>query len=124
MKRKYMLVGRLCLAVTDVVTCACATHRNGWNVLDFLIVLVGFALIAVEATGASQNDIKMLRVLRTLRALRPLRAASRFEGLKVVVNALFAVGQEVRFTTSLCSTPTTWHPLLVAPMNRRYVLPL
>ncbi len=59
-------------------------------------MLVGFALIAVEATGASQNDIKMLRVLRTLRALRPLRAASRVEGVKVVVTALFAVGQTAR----------------------------
>merc|ERR1719220_516633 len=30
----------------------------------------------------------MIRSLRTLRALRPLRALSRFEGMKVVVNAL------------------------------------
>ncbi|PNH08113.1 Sodium channel protein type 4 subunit alpha [Tetrabaena socialis] len=65
--------------------------RNGWNVLDFLIVLVGFALIGVQLSGAHADNIQMLRVLRTLRALRPLRAASQYPGLKVVVNALFAV---------------------------------
>ncbi|KAF6257951.1 Ion transport protein-domain-containing protein [Scenedesmus sp. NREL 46B-D3] len=47
--------------------------RNPWNVLDFFIVVLGG-----------------LRALRTLRALRPLRVASRLEGMKVVVDALFA----------------------------------
>eukprot|EP00198_Chlamydomonas_reinhardtii_P012138 XP_001701475.1 voltage-gated Ca2+ channel, alpha subunit [Chlamydomonas reinhardtii] len=65
--------------------------RNGWNVLDFIIVLAGYALLAVELSGANGEDLKMLRILRTLRALRPLRAASRYEGLKLVVNTLFAV---------------------------------
>ncbi|GFR46009.1 hypothetical protein Agub_g7487 [Astrephomene gubernaculifera] len=65
--------------------------RSGWNVLDFLIVLVGFALTAIQVAGKDGSNLQMLRVLRTLRALRPLRAASRYEGLRVVVNALFAV---------------------------------
>ena len=65
--------------------------RNGWNVLDLIVVSVGYVLIILEQTGAGGDNIAMLRVLRTLRALRPLRAASRYEGLKAVVNALFAV---------------------------------
>ncbi|KAG2489238.1 hypothetical protein HYH03_012259 [Edaphochlamys debaryana] len=65
--------------------------RSGWNILDFIVVLVGYALIAIDVAGVDGENLKMLRVLRTLRALRPLRAASRYEGLKVVVNSLFAV---------------------------------
>lgn len=33
-------------------------------------------------------DIPAFKAMRTLRALRPLRALSRFEGIRVVVNAL------------------------------------
>ncbi|PNH09896.1 Sodium channel protein type 5 subunit alpha [Tetrabaena socialis] len=71
--------------------------RDGWNALDFAIVLVGYALIIVESLGVDAANLKMLRVLRALRvsrgwgALRPLRAANRFAGLRVVVNTLFAV---------------------------------
>uniref|UniRef100_A0A8C6J0X2 Sodium channel protein n=1 Tax=Melopsittacus undulatus TaxID=13146 RepID=A0A8C6J0X2_MELUD len=46
---------------------------NAWCWLDFIIICV---------------SINALKSLRTLRALRPLRALSRFEGIKVVVNAL------------------------------------
>lgn len=68
-----------------------AYMRNGWNVLDLVVVSVGYIIIILEQTGVGNDNIAMLRVLRTLRALRPLRAASRYEGLKAVVNALFAV---------------------------------
>lgn len=37
-----------------------------------------------------QASLSSLKALRTLRALRPLRVASRLEGMKVVVNSLFA----------------------------------
>ncbi|KAG2498044.1 hypothetical protein HYH03_003805 [Edaphochlamys debaryana] len=65
--------------------------RNGWNILDFVIVLVGYILIVINAIGIDGSNLKMLRVLRALRALRPLRAASKFEGLRLVVGTLFAV---------------------------------
>ncbi|XP_027647564.2 sodium channel protein type 5 subunit alpha [Falco peregrinus] len=54
---------------------------NAWCWLDFLIVGVSL----VNLLGSSFDPIKSLR---TLRALRPLRALSRFEGMRVVVNAL------------------------------------
>uniref|UniRef100_A0A8V1A9L1 Sodium channel protein n=1 Tax=Gallus gallus TaxID=9031 RepID=A0A8V1A9L1_CHICK len=54
---------------------------NAWCWLDFLIV--GVSLINI--LGSSLDGVKSLR---TLRALRPLRALSRFEGMRVVVNAL------------------------------------
>uniref|UniRef100_A0A8B9PBP0 Sodium channel protein n=1 Tax=Apteryx owenii TaxID=8824 RepID=A0A8B9PBP0_APTOW len=48
---------------------------NAWCWLDFLIVHVS-------------SSFDYMKSLRTLRALRPLRALSRFEGMRVVVNAL------------------------------------
>ncbi|KFW89401.1 Sodium channel protein type 5 subunit alpha, partial [Phalacrocorax carbo] len=50
---------------------------NAWCWLDFIIVYTSPC-----SSGSA------LKSLRTLRALRPLRALSRFEGIKVVVNAL------------------------------------
>eukprot|EP00803_Ostreobium_quekettii_P004183 evm.model.scf_87.8 EVM.evm.TU.scf_87.8 scf_87:120717-129538(-) len=61
--------------------------RNPWNVLDFVIVVVGVVLLM--GSGSNQTGLESLRSLRTLRALRPIRMASRNEGMKVVVNALF-----------------------------------
>ncbi|XP_077966258.1 sodium channel protein type 3 subunit alpha-like isoform X1 [Styela clava] len=59
---------------------------NAWCWLDFLIV--GVSLIGLVAEALGRDNIGSIRSLRTLRALRPLRAMSRFEGMKVVVNAL------------------------------------
>jgi len=59
--------------------------RNSWNILDFLIVIVGI----IGWAGNGQDSLSALRALRTFRALRPIRMASRAEGMKVVVNALF-----------------------------------
>ncbi|XP_030614766.1 sodium channel, voltage-gated, type I-like, alpha isoform X2 [Archocentrus centrarchus] len=59
---------------------------NAWCWLDFLIVDVSLVSLVANALGA--NDLGAIKSLRTLRALRPLRALSRFEGMRVVVNAL------------------------------------
>ncbi|NXC68651.1 SCN5A protein, partial [Anhinga anhinga] len=64
---------------------------NAWCWLDFLIVDVSSAcgismwVSLINLLGSSFGPMKSLR---TLRALRPLRALSRFEGMRVVVNAL------------------------------------
>ncbi|XP_010215189.1 PREDICTED: sodium channel protein type 5 subunit alpha-like [Tinamus guttatus] len=54
---------------------------NAWCWLDFLIVHISL----INIIGSS---LEYMKSLRTLRALRPLRALSRFEGMRVVVNAL------------------------------------
>ncbi|XP_070846164.1 sodium channel protein type 4 subunit alpha A [Chaetodon trifascialis] len=59
---------------------------NAWCWLDFFIVDV--SLISLFANWMGYSDIGPIKSLRTLRALRPLRALSRFEGMRVVVNAL------------------------------------
>uniref|UniRef100_A0A8C3T219 Sodium channel protein n=1 Tax=Chelydra serpentina TaxID=8475 RepID=A0A8C3T219_CHESE len=57
---------------------------NAWCWLDFLIV-----------------DVTM-KSLRTLRALRPLRALSRFEGMRVVVNALIGAIPSIMNVLLVC----------------------
>ncbi|XP_076621084.1 sodium voltage-gated channel paralytic isoform X29 [Colletes latitarsis] len=59
---------------------------NAWCWLDFIIVML--SLINMGAIMAGAADIPAFRSMRTLRALRPLRAVSRWEGMRVVVNAL------------------------------------
>ncbi|XP_078349240.1 sodium channel protein 1 brain-like [Oculina patagonica] len=57
---------------------------SAWNCLDAFIVSISLAVVF------ENKNLSVFRSLRTLRALRPLRAISRLEGMKVVVNALFA----------------------------------
>ncbi|KAM3917129.1 sodium channel protein type 2 subunit alpha-like isoform 1-T1 [Leptodactylus fuscus] len=63
-----------------------AYFTNAWCCLDF--VIVDISLVSLIATELGYSDITAIKSLRTLRALRPLRALSRFEGMRVVVNAL------------------------------------
>ncbi|XP_051785438.1 sodium channel protein type 3 subunit alpha-like [Erpetoichthys calabaricus] len=56
---------------------------NVWTLLDFLLVNGWLSLLSSNIKAFSS-----LRSLRTLRALRPLRAISRWEGMRLVVNAL------------------------------------
>ncbi|XP_022106176.1 sodium channel protein 1 brain-like [Acanthaster planci] len=59
---------------------------NFWCWLDFVIVVIAIMSLILDAVGLS--GIGAFRALRTLRALRPLRAISRWQGIKIVVNAL------------------------------------
>eukprot|EP00070_Physeter_catodon_P005004 XP_007110560.2 sodium channel protein type 10 subunit alpha isoform X1 [Physeter catodon] len=59
---------------------------NAWCWLDFLIVNI--SLTSLIAKMLQYSDVASIKALRTLRALRPLRALSRFEGMRVVVDAL------------------------------------
>ena len=54
---------------------------NGWNWLDFVIVVVSVLGNILDWLGVA--DIPAFKSMRTLRALRPLKALSRFEGMRV-----------------------------------------
>ncbi|XP_031201603.1 sodium channel protein type 10 subunit alpha [Mastomys coucha] len=58
---------------------------NAWCWLDFLIVNISLTSLIAKIL---ESDVASIKALRTLRALRPLRALSRFEGMRVVVDAL------------------------------------
>ncbi|XP_075690012.1 voltage-dependent L-type calcium channel subunit alpha-1D isoform X10 [Rhinoderma darwinii] len=74
--------------------------RNGWNLLDFVIVIVGLFSVALEqlnfgpkeVEGATQSTGKSggfdVKALRAFRVLRPLRLVSGVPSLQVVLNSI------------------------------------
>ncbi|XP_075386549.1 sodium channel protein type 9 subunit alpha isoform X3 [Tenrec ecaudatus] len=73
---------------------------NAWCWLDFLIVDV--SLVTLVANTLGYSDLGPIKSLRTLRALRPLRALSRFEGMRVVVNALIGAIPSIMNVLLVC----------------------
>ncbi|XP_041421713.1 sodium channel protein type 5 subunit alpha isoform X1 [Xenopus laevis] len=73
---------------------------NAWCWLDFFIVDV--SLISLIATPLGLSELGPMKSLRTLRALRPLRALSRFEGMRVVVNALIGAIPSIMNVLLVC----------------------
>ena len=66
---------------------------SGWNILDFIVVtasMVDFIVLIQNSNSVDTSQLQSLKALRALRALRPLRMISRNEGMRLVVNALFA----------------------------------
>nr|UIX25865.1 voltage-gated sodium channel alpha subunit [Lymnaea stagnalis] len=59
---------------------------NFWTILDFFIVFI--SLLGLIGDYIGLGSVAAFRSLRTLRSLRPLRAISRWQGMKIVVNAL------------------------------------
>ncbi|XP_056603541.1 voltage-dependent L-type calcium channel subunit alpha-1C isoform X5 [Triplophysa dalaica] len=69
--------------------------RNGWNLLDFIIVVVGlFSAILEQATKDGGTSIGGkaagfdVKALRAFRVLRPLRLVSGVPSLQVVLNSI------------------------------------
>lgn len=61
--------------------------RSGWNVLDFIIVIV--SLIGVSTTGSALGGAGgAIKTIRVFRAFRPLRVINRAPGLRLIVNAV------------------------------------
>ncbi|KAF0760565.1 sodium channel protein 60E-like isoform X1 [Aphis craccivora] len=58
--------------------------KSFWTALDFIIAMMSIFSLLID----ENENLKVLRSLRTLRALRPLRAISRWQGMRIVVNAL------------------------------------
>uniref|UniRef100_A0A8D0CD64 Voltage-dependent L-type calcium channel subunit alpha n=1 Tax=Scleropages formosus TaxID=113540 RepID=A0A8D0CD64_SCLFO len=71
--------------------------RNGWNLLDFIIVIIGLfsvilEVITKEGDAAGQSGGKPggfdVKALRAFRVLRPLRLVSGVPSLQVVLNSI------------------------------------
>ena len=54
--------------------------RDAWNVLDFIVVIIGW----VGQAGAGSN----VSALRTIRLLRPLRTINKVPEMKILVNSI------------------------------------
>ncbi|CAH0562347.1 unnamed protein product [Brassicogethes aeneus] len=59
--------------------------RNGWNLLDFTIVIIGMISTALSFLTKDSFDVKALRAFRVL---RPLRLVSGVPSLQVVLNSI------------------------------------
>ncbi|MFH4976850.1 hypothetical protein AB6A40_003559 [Gnathostoma spinigerum] len=59
--------------------------RNAWNILDFIIVLIGLVSSVLSKMNIQGFDVKALRAFRVL---RPLRLVSGVPSLQVVLNAI------------------------------------
>uniref|UniRef100_A0A8C4NFX5 Sodium channel protein n=1 Tax=Eptatretus burgeri TaxID=7764 RepID=A0A8C4NFX5_EPTBU len=73
---------------------------NAWCWLDFIIVDI--SIVSMLATILGFGQLGAIKSLRTLRALRPLRALSRFEGMRVVVNALIGAIPSIMNVMFVC----------------------
>ncbi|KAJ8384165.1 hypothetical protein AAFF_G00207830 [Aldrovandia affinis] len=71
--------------------------RNGWNLLDFVIVIVGlFSVVLETMTNKSGDPHHMagkpggldVKALRAFRVLRPLRLVSGVPSLQIVLNSI------------------------------------
>jgi hypothetical protein len=63
--------------------------KDYWNILDFLVVIIGFLSFILEKTMGG-TKISGLSGLKAFRILRPLKTVKRFKGLKKLVLALLA----------------------------------
>ncbi|XP_065165999.1 voltage-dependent calcium channel type D subunit alpha-1 isoform X1 [Atheta coriaria] len=59
--------------------------RNGWNLLDFTIVVIGMISTVLQHLIKDSFDVKALRAFRVL---RPLRLVSGVPSLQVVLNSI------------------------------------
>jgi len=59
--------------------------RNGWNILDFVIVVIGLVSTVLSYMAIKGFDVKALRAFRVL---RPLRLVSGVPSLQVVLNSI------------------------------------
>ncbi|KAK9299972.1 hypothetical protein QLX08_007186 [Tetragonisca angustula] len=59
--------------------------RNGWNILDFSIVVIGMVSTVLSVLMKEGFDVKALRAFRVL---RPLRLVSGVPSLQVVLNSI------------------------------------
>ena len=56
--------------------------RDGWNILDFVVVVLGVVSLAMGDAGSNASSIRVMRVFR------PLRAIQGIKGMRVLVNSI------------------------------------
>uniref|UniRef100_A0AAZ1XU87 Voltage-dependent L-type calcium channel subunit alpha n=1 Tax=Oreochromis aureus TaxID=47969 RepID=A0AAZ1XU87_OREAU len=65
--------------------------RSGWNLLDFIIVIVGYFVYFLNVIAEAMTDHKPgldVKALRAFRVLRPLRLVSGVPSLQIVLNSI------------------------------------
>ncbi|XP_022780550.1 voltage-dependent N-type calcium channel subunit alpha-1B-like isoform X2 [Stylophora pistillata] len=62
--------------------------RNGWNILDFTVVVVGVISLPQVSAILGGNDTLDVKALRAVRVLRPLKLISGVPSLQVVMKSI------------------------------------
>ena len=66
-----------------------AYFQDGWNIFDFLIVVVSVLVLLLSALAiAVQIPVQVLRTIRLFRVVRPFKLLSMFRTLRVIVEAI------------------------------------
>ncbi|XP_055884029.1 muscle calcium channel subunit alpha-1-like isoform X4 [Biomphalaria glabrata] len=91
---EYVFLVIFCLeAILKIIAYGFVMHqgaylRNGWNALDFTIVIIGIISILLNYLPWNQKLGFDVKALRAFRVLRPLRLVSRAPSLQVVLNSI------------------------------------
>ncbi|KAF4026425.1 hypothetical protein G4228_018439 [Cervus hanglu yarkandensis] len=87
-------------------TCYKIVEHNWFETFIVFMILVSsgalVSLVSLTANALGYSELGAIKSLRTLRALRPLRALSRFEGMRVVVNALLGAIPSIMNVLLVC----------------------
>ncbi|XP_077873652.1 sodium channel protein type 9 subunit alpha isoform X3 [Ictidomys tridecemlineatus] len=87
-------------------TCYRIVEHSWFESFIVLMILLSsgalVSLVTLVANTLGYSDLGPIKSLRTLRALRPLRALSRFEGMRVVVNALIGAIPSIMNVLLVC----------------------
>jgi hypothetical protein len=66
------------IIATGFVFCGKDSYlRNGWNFIDFIVVILSIISLAI------QGKLKIFKIFRLLKVIRPIRVISRNKGLKI-----------------------------------------
>ncbi|KAL4840757.1 hypothetical protein H8958_009071 [Nasalis larvatus] len=87
-------------------TCFRIVEHNWFETFIVFMILLSsgalVSLVSLTANALGYSELGAIKSLRTLRALRPLRALSRFEGMRVVVNALLGAIPSIMNVLLVC----------------------
>ncbi|MBZ3869135.1 Sodium channel protein type 2 subunit alpha [Sciurus carolinensis] len=87
-------------------TCYKIVEHNWFETFIVFMILLSsgalVSLVSLTANALGYSELGAIKSLRTLRALRPLRALSRFEGMRVVVNALLGAIPSIMNVLLVC----------------------
>lgn len=79
----------------------CSYLRDGWNVLDFVVVSATAADGIITTLNPEAKENSGIAALRTFRLMRPLRLLGRVKSLKTLISTLISSLQALSATLGL-----------------------
>ena len=76
---------------------------DGWNQLDFTVVVLTTIDFVLRYCESCSGDYTWVKVFRVARVMRPLRVATKFDNIKVIVDALLSAAGGVTAVLGLAA---------------------